>query len=139
MECSACRNPNDPGRRFCRRCGAALGAFCGRCGFFNAADDDFCGGCGGGFSALPGLPGDAEAAAPGVAPAAPGSSGQESVDSDLEKLFDQPPPPPQAAPETPAATSQTEIDAFFRGLGGKCDEESRRPAPGKDPADSDGG
>lgn len=35
---------NVPGRRFCSRCGAALGDPC--CGFPNQPDDLFCGGCG---------------------------------------------------------------------------------------------
>ena len=46
MHCG-CGNDNDPWRRFCGGCGAALGAGCGTCGYINRSDDRFCGGCGG--------------------------------------------------------------------------------------------
>lgn len=42
--CPACRHANPGERRFCSRCGAALGDPC--CGFRNRGEDAFCGGCG---------------------------------------------------------------------------------------------
>jgi hypothetical protein len=42
-----CERENDPWRRFCGGCGAALGLACSTCGFSNQATDRFCGGCGG--------------------------------------------------------------------------------------------
>lgn len=133
MECGACGNPNDPGRRFCRRCGSALGAFCGRCGFFNATDDDFCGGCGGSFDASQGTFGEAADKVAGSAPPPLPNTppGPGSTVDDLDKLFDQPPPPPPAAAEPPSAISQTDIDSFFKKLSAKGDAEIRRqPAEG---------
>ena len=47
MKCAVCSRVNEPGRKFCGRCGAALAATCGDCGFVNKPDDHFCGGCGG--------------------------------------------------------------------------------------------
>ncbi len=46
MKCAVCSRVNEPGRKFCGRCGAALVAICGHCGFVNKPDDHFCGGCG---------------------------------------------------------------------------------------------
>jgi hypothetical protein len=40
-----CGRDNDPWRKFCGGCGAALGSPCS-CGFANRSDDRFCGGCG---------------------------------------------------------------------------------------------
>jgi class 3 adenylate cyclase/tetratricopeptide (TPR) repeat protein len=44
--CNDCRADNDPGRKFCRRCGARLAITCPSCGAANAPDDRFCGECG---------------------------------------------------------------------------------------------
>jgi Double zinc ribbon len=45
--CPTCGRPNAPSDRFCRGCGALLGAAtCARCGTPNAPDDRFCGACG---------------------------------------------------------------------------------------------
>src|SRR5262249_50950430 len=46
MRCLQCELDNRDGRKFCARCGGALGWTCGVCGFANAPDDAFCGGCG---------------------------------------------------------------------------------------------
>lgn len=54
-----CERLNDPWRRYCGRCGNALGTSC-RCGFPNSEDDRYCGGCGVTVSRRPG------AALPGV-------------------------------------------------------------------------
>jgi hypothetical protein len=40
-----CGRDNDPWRRFCGACGAAIALACA-CGFGNKVDDRFCGGCG---------------------------------------------------------------------------------------------
>jgi hypothetical protein len=40
---------NLPGRRYCGRCGRDLLFPCGHCGFGNALEDCFCGGCGKGL------------------------------------------------------------------------------------------
>lgn len=45
--CSNCGAENKPERRFCARCGTALGQLCGNCGATNDPDDAFCGACGG--------------------------------------------------------------------------------------------
>jgi class 3 adenylate cyclase len=50
MNCSACGVPNDPGRKFCKECGARLSFDCPVCGATNSPDDKFCGECG---AALP--------------------------------------------------------------------------------------
>jgi hypothetical protein len=44
IRCS-CEQLNDPWRRYCGRCGNALGTSC-RCGFPNREEDRYCGGCG---------------------------------------------------------------------------------------------
>jgi class 3 adenylate cyclase len=44
--CSACGVVNDPGRKFCKECGARLSVGCPMCGAPNAPDDKFCGECG---------------------------------------------------------------------------------------------
>ena len=46
MRCLTCEFDNREGRKFCARCGSALGWSCSACGFANAAEDAFCGGCG---------------------------------------------------------------------------------------------
>ena len=46
MRCARCEADNRAGRRFCSRCGAALGLGCASCGFQNDPGDEFCGGCG---------------------------------------------------------------------------------------------
>ena len=44
--CPACGASHAPGARFCRSCGAALGAACARCGASLSAGDAFCSQCG---------------------------------------------------------------------------------------------
>src|ERR1043165_3570069 len=46
MHCSKCDLDNREGRRFCAKCGAALGWNCPDCGFSNSPGEGFCGGCG---------------------------------------------------------------------------------------------
>ena len=46
MECPACGTANEPGRKFCGECGAALAAACPACGASNAPGVKFCGECG---------------------------------------------------------------------------------------------
>lgn len=46
MQCRQCQSANEPGRKFCRNCGAELLLVCSACSFFNKIDDNFCGGCG---------------------------------------------------------------------------------------------
>ncbi|HSG85243.1 MAG TPA: AAA family ATPase, partial [Candidatus Limnocylindrales bacterium] len=46
LACAACATENRVGRRFCRACGAPLGAPCPACGAANEPDDRFCGSCG---------------------------------------------------------------------------------------------
>jgi adenylate cyclase len=46
MRCLHCELDNREGRKFCARCGGALGWTCSACGFGNAPGDAFCGGCG---------------------------------------------------------------------------------------------
>ena len=46
MSCVACGVANDPGRKFCKECGARLSLGCATCGAANAAEDKFCGECG---------------------------------------------------------------------------------------------
>ncbi len=51
--CSSCGAENKPGRRFCSRCGTALGRTCPACGASNDPDDAFCGACGSALEAAP--------------------------------------------------------------------------------------
>ena len=46
MRCLQCDLDNREGRKFCAKCGAALGWGCPDCGFANSAGEGFCGGCG---------------------------------------------------------------------------------------------
>lgn len=46
MICPTCKNPNQPGGRFCTACGSQLTLACTACGFANAPGNRFCGGCG---------------------------------------------------------------------------------------------
>src|SRR6516165_426769 len=46
MRCPRCDLENREGRKFCAKCGAALGWACPDCGFANSPGDSFCGGCG---------------------------------------------------------------------------------------------
>jgi class 3 adenylate cyclase len=46
MSCAACGVVNDPGRKFCKQCGARLSLACRSCGATNAPSDKFCGKCG---------------------------------------------------------------------------------------------
>src|ERR1043165_3301363 len=64
MRCRHCDLDNREGRKFCAKCGAALGWACAACGFANEAGDRFCGGCGkpaGDTIAAPPVPADAAA------------------------------------------------------------------------------
>jgi class 3 adenylate cyclase/tetratricopeptide (TPR) repeat protein len=46
LVCSNCGTANEPGRKFCRECGAALARSCPSCGAANDAGAKFCGNCG---------------------------------------------------------------------------------------------
>src|SRR5262245_54628596 len=46
MGCARCAGNNPPGAKFCRLCGAALGAVCPSCGHASDADSRFCNECG---------------------------------------------------------------------------------------------
>ena len=46
MRCLQCDLENREGRKFCAKCGAALGWACPDCGFANSPGESFCGGCG---------------------------------------------------------------------------------------------
>jgi class 3 adenylate cyclase len=46
MSCATCGVFNDPGRKFCKDCGARLSLACASCGAPNAPGDKFCGECG---------------------------------------------------------------------------------------------
>jgi class 3 adenylate cyclase/tetratricopeptide (TPR) repeat protein len=46
MRCPQCDLDNREARKFCAKCGAALGWACPDCGFANAPGENFCGGCG---------------------------------------------------------------------------------------------
>jgi class 3 adenylate cyclase/tetratricopeptide (TPR) repeat protein len=46
VNCSACGQANEPGRKFCAECGAALPLSCEQCGAANSAGAKFCGDCG---------------------------------------------------------------------------------------------
>ncbi|HEY6710367.1 MAG TPA: zinc-ribbon domain-containing protein, partial [Actinomycetota bacterium] len=63
MRCLACDTGNEPTRKFCRECGAALLLRCPSCGTGNPPGDKFCGECGTALAAAP--------AATAAAPAAP--------------------------------------------------------------------
>jgi len=51
MNCPACGVDNRSGRRFCRKCGAALERLCAACGAANQEGDEFCGECGAALAA----------------------------------------------------------------------------------------
>jgi class 3 adenylate cyclase len=70
MTCAQCGHPNEPRRKFCGECGAALARLCPSCGASNGPGDRFCGECG---SPL------AEPAEPAELAAAPGSRRPEPV------------------------------------------------------------
>jgi class 3 adenylate cyclase/tetratricopeptide (TPR) repeat protein len=46
MRCTTCGGENPDGKRFCKHCGAALGALCASCGAPLEPDNQFCGDCG---------------------------------------------------------------------------------------------
>jgi class 3 adenylate cyclase/tetratricopeptide (TPR) repeat protein len=46
VTCPSCGAANDPGRKFCRECGAKLTLSCPACGVANTPGDRFCGECG---------------------------------------------------------------------------------------------
>ncbi len=62
MSCLECGVANDPGRKFCKECGARLSLGCAACGAANAADDKFCGECGSPLASAPALPSSTAAA-----------------------------------------------------------------------------
>ena len=72
MRCLACDTGNEPSRKFCRECGAALLLRCPSCGTGNPPGDKFCGECG-----------TALAAPAGPAPAAPPPSAERRLVSVL--------------------------------------------------------
>lgn len=135
MECVSCLNPNDPGRRYCRRCGLQLGAFCPMCNFLNAPDDDYCGGCGWDLRTLAGVTKASGGRQTGEEPqpAEPPPMSLSLGDEELEGLFNQPPPAAPAA-EAPAAISQTDIDSFFKKLGEQGDVDYLAPDTGPSPS-----
>ena len=69
MRCLACDTGNEPARKFCRECGAALLLRCPSCGTGNPSGDKFCGECGTALAATP-APTAAAPAAPAPPPAA---------------------------------------------------------------------
>src|SRR6266705_5186950 len=46
VRCPSCGTENEPGRKFCSECGAALARLCPACGTANAPAAKFCGECG---------------------------------------------------------------------------------------------
>ncbi len=46
MTCLKCTTDNEYGRRFFRECGELMVTACQKCGFANAVNDKYCGGCG---------------------------------------------------------------------------------------------
>ena len=46
VNCPSCGSENAAHRRYCRKCGRAMGASCPTCHFFNLSGDGCCGGCG---------------------------------------------------------------------------------------------
>jgi class 3 adenylate cyclase/tetratricopeptide (TPR) repeat protein len=64
MRCPACGTENEPGRKFCGECGAALSVVCSSCGSANTPGVKFCGECGAALGE------DAAAPAVAAAPAA---------------------------------------------------------------------
>ncbi|HEY5136625.1 MAG TPA: adenylate/guanylate cyclase domain-containing protein [Candidatus Nanopelagicales bacterium] len=67
MVCSACGVANDPGRKFCKECGARLALACAACGAANAPEDKFCGECGVALTVPLRAPSAAAASAPASA------------------------------------------------------------------------
>ncbi|MGZ4482435.1 MAG: adenylate/guanylate cyclase domain-containing protein, partial [Gaiellales bacterium] len=53
MRCHSCGSDNDPGRKFCGECGAALTRTCPACAAANSPDAKFCGECGAALDAQP--------------------------------------------------------------------------------------
>jgi class 3 adenylate cyclase/tetratricopeptide (TPR) repeat protein len=70
VNCPACGTSNEPARKFCRECGAALLLRCPSCGTGNPPGDKFCGECGTALAAAPAPPAAAAPAAPAPAAAA---------------------------------------------------------------------
>ena len=70
MDCPVCGVENRTGRRFCRKCGAALAFLCAACGAANQEGDEFCGECGAALASAarhaPPLPAPAVAPVPQV-------------------------------------------------------------------------
>jgi predicted ATPase/class 3 adenylate cyclase len=67
MRCSSCDFENAAGKRFCIRCGVALGARCPKCSSENPPEASFCGDCGVDLSQPTAAPRSAEPAAAPVA------------------------------------------------------------------------
>jgi len=134
MECVRCSSPNEPQRRFCGQCGAALVSLCPRCDFSNRVVDRFCGGCGDGLSAsaqaadrraaqsppppIPRQPSATPATAhrsPAPAAAnpapAPARNGEQLSKQELSELLKPTAAPP--APALPQKVSQDDLDKLF--------------------------
>lgn len=77
MRCAGCGVDNDPGRKFCKECGARLSSLCPSCGAPNAPEDKFCGECGSALSPLP-----SAAAAPGEVDRSGGAGSARSSDTE---------------------------------------------------------
>src|SRR5215467_7040042 len=50
MRCPGCDFENAAGKKFCIRCGVALGALCPECGSANPPEASYCGDCGAALS-----------------------------------------------------------------------------------------
>jgi len=77
MRCPQCNLDNREGRKFCAKCGAALGWGCPGCGFANSPGEGFCGGCG--RSAAVPMPGDGAQASSAAATEAAGERRQVAI------------------------------------------------------------
>lgn len=109
MSCASCSADNTAPRRFCRSCGASLGAPCRRCGFLNEARDLYCGGCGGALGAA------CERATPSHQPpihsaVAPVRQGAALSERDLRSLLA---PGAPLEPALPANLTQEDLDQLF--------------------------
>jgi class 3 adenylate cyclase/predicted ATPase len=78
--CPSCGQANRPRRRFCARCGNALGVRCATCGTSNDPGDEFCGSCG---TALGARPPEAPPSAP---PDAPREGPRDEADGERRQL-----------------------------------------------------
>ena len=120
MDCRSCGVVNDPGRRYCRECGARLGQPCPVCHFFNAVEDKHCGGCGRRLKAGPGAFAAEAAPVPAYAPAV-----DDAAFPDLGGRL--PPAVPADTGIGGQGVSQSEIDGLFENI---LDEEPDESAEG---------